>query len=315
MEGKAGLEMENEMLEQFLKKSLGGGGDPASCNSVAHQDTSDTLSAAEKLDILLAEVEASQNELQKAKEKGESALLEKSADVEVASAQIAEIKRNMYEFKREMLVHCGENSQTNLTVDQLLKFLDGRMQKKEDLLEKLKIKCGALKVQTAKVDIQLQVKQNLGDALMPVDFDQLKIENRQVVDRLQACNAELLSLKTRLGNIALELARHKTHLDAMEKIATTINKDTAAMRDQAKILEVARATVAQDLKSAQQMIKRIENAEQDSEQPQILDMINITAEVHELEYKVADWQRKCEIAEMDAGIARRSHHAAIAATQ
>jgi hypothetical protein len=44
-------------------------------------------------------------------------------------------------------------------------------------------------------------------------------------------------------------------------------------------------------------------------------MINITAEINELEYKLADWHRKCEIAEMDAATARRSRHAALSATQ
>jgi hypothetical protein len=53
--------------------------------------------------------------------------------------------------------------------------------------------------QATKVEQQLEQREALGEALMPVDFDQLVIENRQFVDRLQASNTELLALKATTG--------------------------------------------------------------------------------------------------------------------
>jgi Domain of unknown function (DUF4201) len=85
-----------------------------------------------------------------------------------------------------------------------------------------------LQVQSAKLELQLQAKENLGEALMPVDFDQLKIENRQIVDRLQGCNSELLNLKTRQGKIALVLHSHGfgRHL----AVSLSISAPTAVQR-------------------------------------------------------------------------------------
>lgn len=60
----------------------------------------------------------------------------------------------------------------------------------------------AVQAQMATVEGQLSAKEDLGEALTPIDFDQLKIENRQLVDRLQACNAELLTLKTQQATVA-----------------------------------------------------------------------------------------------------------------
>lgn len=59
-----------------------------------------------------------------------------------------------------------------------------------------------IQAQVANVEGQLSAKEDLGEALTPIDFDQLKIENRQLVDRLQACNADLLTLKTQQATVA-----------------------------------------------------------------------------------------------------------------
>lgn len=80
-----------------------------------------------------------------AQEERELKVNERSASLEVASARIAEVMRNMFELKREVAM-CKDSGQPSLTATQVLKFVEGRMQRKADLVEKLTMKCTALKV-------------------------------------------------------------------------------------------------------------------------------------------------------------------------
>ena len=46
---------------------------------------------------------------------------------------------------------------------------------------------------------QLRLKEDMGEVLHVVDFDQLKIENQQYLERIEERNNELLRLKTMTG--------------------------------------------------------------------------------------------------------------------
>ena len=46
---------------------------------------------------------------------------------------------------------------------------------------------------------QLHQKEDMGEVLQVVDFDQLKIENQQYLDRIEERNTELLRLKATTG--------------------------------------------------------------------------------------------------------------------
>ena len=56
-----------------------------------------------------------------------------------------------------------------------------------------------LQVQVKKMEQQLHQKEDMGEVLHVVDFDQLKIENQQYLDRIEERNTELLRLKATTG--------------------------------------------------------------------------------------------------------------------
>ncbi len=66
-----------------------------------------------------------------------------------------------------------------------------------------------LKVQCQKIESQMQHKEEMGDIFLPIDFDQLKIENQQYLEKIEELNDELLELKVIAGNSIRQLANHK----------------------------------------------------------------------------------------------------------
>lgn len=66
-------------------------------------------------------------------------------------------------------------------------------------MEKLALKNTTYKAAIMKLEAQLAHKEEMGEVLHLVDFDQLKIENQQYLERIDAKNKELLQLKLSTG--------------------------------------------------------------------------------------------------------------------
>lgn len=69
------------------------------------------------------------------------------------------------------------------------------MKSKSTQVEKLGLKNASLRQQISKMDQQLSHKEEMGEVLHVVDFDQLKIENQQYMQKIEGKNKALLSLK------------------------------------------------------------------------------------------------------------------------
>ena len=76
----------------------------------------------------------------------------------------------------------------------LLITMDGRLRNKDSAVGKLTLKNAALKQQILKMENQLQHKEEMGEVLHVIDFDQLKIENQQYLEKIEERNNELLKL-------------------------------------------------------------------------------------------------------------------------
>lgn len=81
-----------------------------------------------------------------------------------------------------------------------LRFWKDRLKSKDAQLEKLCLKNTSLRQQITKMNQQLTHKEEMGEVLHVVDFDQLKIENQQYMTKLEEKNKALLSLKLTTSN-------------------------------------------------------------------------------------------------------------------
>lgn len=78
--------------------------------------------------------------------------------------------------------------------------MEDRLKSSDALIEKLKLKNKSIKAQRDKLKQRVDQKEAMSDALHVVDFDQLKIENQQYLERIEEKNAELLQVKVTTGH-------------------------------------------------------------------------------------------------------------------
>ena len=221
------------------------------------------------------------------------------SELEETDLSIQEVKRDTYEFKRDIVIG-AENFRTGKTVaEKMLRYLEERLRQKEGLVEKLKLKNSSLKQQIHKMESQLSQKEEMGEVLHVIDFDQLKIENQQYLEKIEERNNELLRLKLTTGKTVQVLNKLKSKLSALETQSKFLYKRIDENRSALAKVEDEISVAANDTQTAQRANRQLKAELADTERPQVPDYMAVVRDVMELKKKKGDWLRKIEIARME----------------
>ena len=102
-----------------------------------------------------------------------------SAVLEETDLRIAELKKEAYEFKRDIVVG-AENMRTGKTMaEKITRFMEEQLQRRDNVIGKLRLKNSTFKKQLQKAEALLKQKEEVGDILHYIDFHQLQIENKK----------------------------------------------------------------------------------------------------------------------------------------
>jgi len=302
--------MESEMLADFLQRNAEAAGESEDTRQRQRPGgrkagLPTTLTSDEKYRIANMEVEELHKDIDQTKKTSEQNMDILKALMEETDIRIKEVKRDAYEFRRDIVVG-AENIRTGATMaENVLKYLEDKLTQKDMLINKLLMKNQAYKTAIKKAEKQLKSKQETGDDLQYIDFHQLQIENQQFVVKIDAANQELLKLKRTSGRTVKALnamkkrlarltAEQKFHIDEIAERKAMLGKTEA---DIVKVVE--------DKENARRDNKKLRVQTWSSpEMPQVADYVNQKAEFYELEAQLRNWERKVEIAELHAKRAR-----------
>jgi len=304
------LQMESEMLADFLQRNAEQGDDEVNVRGSQGKinrkaGLPSTLTVDEKCRIANMEVEELHKDIDMTKKTSEQNLDILKALLEETDIRMKEVKRDAYEFRRDIVVG-AENIRTGATMaENVLKYLEDKLTQKDMLINKLLMKNQAYKTSIKKKEKQLKSKQETGDDLQYIDFHQLQIENQQFVVKIEAANQELLKLKRTSGRTVKALqamkkklarltAEQKFHIDEIAERKGMLGKTEA---DIVKVVE--------EKENGRRDNKKLRVQTRSSpEVPQVADYVNQKAEYYELEAQLRNWERKVDIAELHAKRAR-----------
>lgn len=219
--------------------------------------------------------------------------------LEQTDVRIAEMKKEAYEFKRDIVVG-AENFRSGRTMaEKVIRYMEEKLRQKDSLIEKLRLKNSSLKAQVKQMQSHLQQKQETGDVLHYIDFHQLQIENKQFAAKIEEKNGELLALKSTTANTVLMLTNLKQQLSAATKEVTSLKTQIKQRTELLAKLHSNSAVASLDsTKSLKLSAKLKVQAEDQADMPSVMDYLNLKGREFDLSREVANWQRKLEIAEM-----------------
>jgi myosin heavy subunit len=248
------------------------------------------LEAERKLEVVSVELDRLRMEREGAAKSTERTLEGLRAATEEAEARALERRRGIMEFSRDF------PADRKLDADRLLRYLQDEVKDRDDQLAKLRQKGKALRAQITKCEHQLRQREDLGEVLSAVDFDQLQIENRQFVERLEQKNRELMKLKQSTGRTVQALNAITEQLSKCAAEQTWLQRET---EQRAEALRKLSADVEQVERERGRALRRHDAVRQQHDAvkvPKVEDYIQLTAEVGGLRRAVTNWKRKVEIA-------------------
>jgi len=256
------------------------------------------LTLEEKFRIANQEVEALTKDMEQTKKTSEQNLDILRALTEETDIRTAEVKRDAYEFRRDIVVG-AENPRTGKTMaEKVLKYMEDKLTQKDMLINKLLMKNQAYKIAIKKADTQLRSKLETGDELQYIDFHQLQIENQQFVIRIEEANTELLDLKRRSGRTVKILNNMKKKLSSLTAEAKFLEDEIKERMAMLGKTEHDIAKVVEEKDIAKKEHKKLRAQSRISpEMPQVVDYVNQKAEEYDYEAQKKNWERKLELTE------------------
>ncbi|XP_028595240.2 cilia- and flagella-associated protein 263 isoform X1 [Podarcis muralis] len=256
------------------------------------------LTVEQKCDIAQRELEETKEDVQRLKENSERLLQNYLAVLEEADIRLVDIKKAVQDFDKDIVKTITKKKGSVIASEKVLRYMEDRIRYRDVLKEKIRLKNDSLKVQKKKMQMQLKQKEELGEALHEVDFQQLKIENAQFLEKIDERNQELLQLKLTVGNAIQVLNFYRKKLYTAMTLATNLVKDIAQRKESLEKIEHEAILVEEERFKAEVLNKRLRKQLAEYKVPPVLDYVHEKMAVHELENIIKIWERKVEIAEM-----------------
>ena len=179
--------------------------------------------------------------------------------------------------------------------------MNDKFRQKEALIDKLQLKNVSLKGQIQKADQQIKQKDEMGDDLKFIDFHQLQIENKKHVNDIEERNKKLIKLKHTKGKTDNSLQGLKDKLKAAEEKQQKLIQDIKS--DQVQIVEAHDkiSKINKDIKKIDYDHQQLEAFKKRNEDmPAVQDYVSQKKQEEILKKQVKNYQRKIEIAEVEA---------------
>ncbi|XP_065272921.1 coiled-coil domain-containing protein 113 [Emys orbicularis] len=264
------------------------------------------LTVEQKNDLAQRELDETKEEIQWTKGDSERIIQNYQAVMEEADIRWADIKKAMCNFNKDIIQTISKKKGSVIASEKVLRYLEEKNHYRDAMKEKLRLKNDSLKVQKKKLQLQLKQKEEMGEALHEVDFQQLKIENAQFLEKIDERNRDLLQLKLTAGNTLQILNSYKRKLQNTTATSAHLMKDISQRKEALEKMERETILVEEERAKAESVNKQLRQQLSDYRVPPVVKYVNQKMAIYDLENNIKIWERKVEIAEMSLQSYRRA---------
>eukprot|EP00656_Telonema_subtile_P028690 TRINITY_DN3128_c0_g1_i5.p1 TRINITY_DN3128_c0_g1~~TRINITY_DN3128_c0_g1_i5.p1 ORF type:complete len:325 (+),score=122.20 TRINITY_DN3128_c0_g1_i5:240-1214(+) len=284
------FDRENAMLEYFLKKHR--------TEKPADVEIGVELTSAELHEAASQVMEDLAEDMETTKASTQKIVEEMKALMELNDALVSERKKEVFEFSRDAVVG-AENPRAGgkRMAEKVLIHFEKKLTQKEAQIKKLDSKNLSLQQAIRKMEQQLKNKEQMGEVLNVIDFDQLKIENKQFLEKIEERNNELITLKLTTGNTVQVLNTLKKRLHKLTSESEWLQSEIVQRRDLLIKVEDDIARVIDEANSLQRSNQRAQRDQQTSDMPHVIEYVKQKLELDTLTKNVHNWDQKLRIAQ------------------
>eukprot|EP00949_MAST-11_sp_MAST-11-sp1_P004161 g4161.t1 len=187
---------------------------------------------------LLQNVNDGVNTLLKEQQHYDDIALDLQAQLDEKDEKATSVRDAFAAFKRE-IAKSAENSRTGKPISRkLIKQFEKTELQKDEEVSKVRLRNINLRTQLKKLESQLREKEQLADGLHLIDFEQLKIENQTLNEKIEERNEELHKLRKKTTTTVQVLTHFKEKLqfekaqnELLKRELSTLDGELTAERD------------------------------------------------------------------------------------
>ncbi|PNH02951.1 putative monogalactosyldiacylglycerol synthase, chloroplastic [Tetrabaena socialis] len=183
--------------------------------------------------------------------------------MEEVDMRIAETKKDTYEFKRDIIIGAENTRTSKIIAEKMIRFMEDKLRQKDATADKLRLKNTTTKALITKLEHQLAHKEEMGEVLHLVDFDQLKIENQQYMERIEERNNELLKLKLSTSRTVQVLNNLKSQLSEMVAAGHQLRRQITERRQDLARFDSEYSSVLDEKGRGERTVRRLKLEQED----------------------------------------------------
>ncbi|CAF2369707.1 unnamed protein product [Rotaria sp. Silwood2] len=255
------------------------------------------LTLEQKLDIITTEYEQMRNEKNRRETTNEKRIDQLESDAEWIDIEIKDFESAIVEFLKTKESSIDKRT-SKIIGEKIDRYFNERIKARESLINKLRDRSSGLKRQIVRLETQLRQKEEMGETLHEVDFNQLKIENKQYLDKIDEKNIDLILLKRQVGKATQSLNRYKDDLNKQIKDLIDIEQRIGKQSYLHTRAEQEMIDATYEQSRAAKVHNHLAEQTEDYQVPEVLDYVKKKAILYNLERDCEVWERKVEIASM-----------------
>ncbi|CAH2249644.1 coiled-coil domain-containing protein 113-like [Pararge aegeria] len=248
--------------------------------------TGPRINVLERSELVSTEMEILISNLEKARQKAakQHALLK--AQLEEIGIKETHIKKASEMFHQEVVVEGWDKIAQRIPAEIWIRFMTEWVKIADSHIGKFRLRTSTLNSQYSNLKGQIKVKAELSDNLRAVDFDKLKIENKECLETIDYKLQQLSELKKMTGDANLNLTVHKKAMmeqnGYLSNILNSIKEKylkTVELDKERHVIKIQSDSLAQRLDD----VKKVRLA---YEVPDIMDYVSVKSEVADLKHSV-----------------------------
>ena len=115
----------------------------------------------------------------------------------------------------------------------------------------------------------------MGEVLHAIDFDQLQIENKQYLAKIEERNTELIKLKVTAGNTIQILNQHRKRLQSLSEESRKLRAEITQRKDLLSKLQSESSIVDLEMQKADRIYQKLSDQIQEYKVPQVLEYVTL----------------------------------------
>lgn len=253
------------------------------------------VNISQKIDMVIKATEDIEAKLEIFLGKSQKVRTRLKAELEEFRIRECDIReaRDIFEFN--IVTHGVDKLTQRIPAEKFIRYMEDWLKSATLNIEKLRLRTASLQVHFKKVSQTLVQRQELGENVHPVDFDQLEIENKHFLEKIDQKNIHFVELKKMNGGANLVLSKHKKYLQKQQQEYNSLKSKIG--KHEKLMLEIEKEcdSVAKEAERAAETLEYIKKLKNSYTVPDVMDYIKLKRELNEYRKNVKVWQRRKKI--------------------